>query len=46
MLMTVIEVTATLVMAYLILANAANFAIAAQAAGSLYTGAVKTLQGR
>jgi hypothetical protein len=44
--MAIIEVTATLVMAYLILANAGNFATAVAAAGSAYTGAVKALQGR
>lgn len=46
MLMAVIEVTATLIMAYLILVNAGGFAQAVAAAGSAYTGAVTTLQGR
>ena len=42
----VLEITFVLVMAYLILANAHNFSIAAQTVGGVYSGAVKTLQGR
>lgn len=42
----VLEGTATLVLVYLILTNAQGFSTAAQAAGGVYTGAVKTLQGR
>lgn len=40
------SVTVTLIMAYLIIANADKFAVAVQAAGSVYSNAVKTLQGR
>lgn len=46
MFLAIIEVTATLIMAYLILANAGGFATAVSAAGSAYTGAVTALQGR
>jgi hypothetical protein len=46
MVMAIIEVTATLIMAYLILANAGGFAQAVSAAGAAYTGAVVALQGR
>lgn len=46
MVMAIIEVTATLIMAYLILSNAAGFAQAVSAAGQAYTGAVTALQGR
>lgn len=46
MLLVVIEATVTLVMAYLILANADSFARAVQAASQGYIGAVRTLQGR
>lgn len=42
----IIEVTATLIMAFLILSNAGNFATAVSAAASAFTGAVTTLQGR
>jgi hypothetical protein len=42
----VIQVTLTLVMAYLIIANADKFAVAVAAAGTAYTSAVKALQGR
>ena len=46
MFMTIIEVTATLIMAYLIIANADKFAVAVGAAGQVYTGAITALQGR
>lgn len=46
MVMAIIEVTATLVMAYLILANAGGFAQAVGAASQAYTSAVVALQGR
>lgn len=46
MLGTIVEVTATLIMAYLIIANADKFATAVQAAGAVYTNAVVALQGR
>lgn len=42
----VVEGTITLVMAFLILANADNFGTAAKAAGGVYVDAVKALQGR
>jgi hypothetical protein len=42
----VLEITFVLVVAYLILANAQSFSIAAQTVGQVYEGAVKTLQGR
>jgi hypothetical protein len=42
----IIEATVTLVMAYLIIANADKFSVAATAAGNVYSQAVKTLQGR
>jgi hypothetical protein len=42
----IIEGTVTLVMAFLILANADNFGTAAKAAGGVYVDAVKALQGR
>jgi hypothetical protein len=42
----VLEITFVLIVAYLVLANAHNFSIAAQTVGSVYEGAVKTLQGR
>lgn len=42
----VIEGTITLVLAYLVLSNAKAFSEAAGAVGGVYTGAVKTLQGR
>lgn len=42
----VLEITFVLIIAYLVLANAQNFSIAAQTVGGVYEGAVKTLQGR
>jgi hypothetical protein len=42
----IIEVTAVLIGMYLVLKNADSFNTAASATGSVYTGAVKTLQGR
>jgi hypothetical protein len=42
----IIEGTITLIMAYLIIANADNFSTAAKSAGSIYVDAVKALQGR
>ncbi len=42
----IIEGTITLVMAYLIIANADKFGAATKAVGSVYTDAVKALQGR
>lgn len=42
----ILEGTATLVLVYLVLTNASGFSSAASAAGSVYTNAVKTLQGR
>lgn len=46
MIGAIIEVTATLIMAYLIIANADKFAIAVGAAGTAYTNSVVALQGR
>ncbi len=46
MIGTIIEVTATLVMAYLIIANAEKFATAVSAGGEANTNAVVALQGR
>lgn len=46
MINRVLEITFVLVMAYLVIANARNFAVALGAIGGVYTGAVKTLQGR
>jgi hypothetical protein len=42
----IIEVSATLIMMYLILANAGGFSDAMGAVGGQFIGAVKTLQGR
>ena len=42
----ILQITFVLVMAYLIIANADNFAKAAGAAGTVYTNAVTVLQGR
>lgn len=42
----IIEGTITLVMAFLVISNADKFSTAAQAVGSVYTEAVKALQGR
>jgi hypothetical protein len=42
----ILEITFVLVLAYLVIANASNFSIAIRSIGSVYTGAVKTLQGR
>lgn len=42
----IIEVTAVLVGLYLVLTNATSFGTVASATGNVYTGAVKTLQGR
>ena len=42
----IIEGTITLVLAYLVIANAGNFSTAAGAVGQVYTDAVKALQGR
>lgn len=42
----VVEASLTLIMAYLIIANADKFAVAVNAAGTQYTNAVKALQGR
>lgn len=42
----ILEATVVLVMTFLIIANAKNFSIAVQSVGSVYSGAVKTLQGR
>jgi hypothetical protein len=46
MINRILEITFVLVLAYLVIANAKNFAIAIQALGGVYAGAVKTLQGR
>jgi hypothetical protein len=42
----IIEGTVTLIILYLVLSNADSFGTVAQAIGTQYTGAVKTLQGR
>ena len=42
----ILQITFVLVMAYLIIANADNFAKAIAAGGSVYVNAVKVLQGR
>lgn len=42
----IIEVTAVLVGFYLVLTNSDSFGTVASATGNVYTGAVKTLQGR
>jgi len=42
----IIEGTITLILAYLIIANADNFGTATKAAGGVYVDAVKALQGR
>jgi hypothetical protein len=46
MLGDILQITLVLVMAYLIIANAPNFAKAVGAAGDVYVNAVKVLQGR
>jgi hypothetical protein len=46
MLGDILQITFVLVMAYLIIANAENFAKAIGAAGSVYVNAVTVLQGR
>lgn len=45
-LMPAIELTAFLILVYLVLSNASNFATVAGATGNFYNGAVRTLQGR
>ncbi len=42
----ILEITFVAIMAYLVIANAGNFSTAIKALGSVYIGAVKTLQGR
>ncbi len=42
----ILEITFVLVMAYLVIANAGNFSVAIRSIGSVYVGAVRTLQGR
>jgi hypothetical protein len=42
----IVEGTITLILAYLVIANADNFGTAVKAAGGVYTDAVKALQGR
>ena len=42
----IIEGTITLILAYLVIANADKFSMAASAVGTIYTDAVKALQGR
>ena len=42
----IIEGTITLILAYLVIANADKFSIAATTVGTIYTDAVKALQGR
>lgn len=42
----ILQISFVLIMAYLIIANAPNFATAVGAAGSTYVNAVKVLQGR
>jgi len=42
----IVEGTITLILAYLVIANADKFSTAATAVGSVYTDAVKALQGR
>jgi len=42
----IIEGTITLILAYLVIANADKFSTAASAVGSVYTDAVRALQGR
>jgi hypothetical protein len=46
MVSRIIEVTAVLIGLYLVLTNADSFGTVASATGTVYTGAVKTLQGR
>jgi hypothetical protein len=46
MINRILEITFVLVMAYLVIANAENFSRAIGAIGSVYVGAVRTLQGR
>jgi hypothetical protein len=42
----ILEITFLLVLAYLVIANAGNFATAIKALGGVYAGSVKVLQGR
>jgi len=42
----IIEGTVTLIILYLVLMHSSDFGTVAQAIGSQYTGAVRTLQGR
>ena len=42
----VIEVTFTLILAYLVLSNARGFSNVIRSVGSVYTGSVRALQGR
>lgn len=42
----VLEATVVLVLMYLVVANANGFSMAVRSVGSVYSGAVKTLQGR
>jgi hypothetical protein len=42
----IVEVTAVLVGLFLVLTNSDSFGTVATATGNVYTGAVKTLQGR
>lgn len=46
MVRSIIEATVTLVLAYLVIANAINFSIVVQSMASGYSNVVKTLQGR
>lgn len=46
MIRAIIEATVTLVLAYLIIANAVNFSIAVSSLASGYSQVVRTLQGR
>lgn len=46
MVMAIIEGSVTLIILYLVLAHSGEFGTVAQAIGSQYVGAVKTLQGR
>jgi hypothetical protein len=46
MISRILEITFVLVLAFLVIANADNFSKAIRAVGSVYIGAVRTLQGR
>jgi hypothetical protein len=46
MVVRILESTFVLILAYLVIANAGNFSKTISALGSVYIGAVKTLQGR